>query len=893
MSSSEDRASPSDSSPSESVLSPISDIPNPSPSESSPSDSSVLPSSGPTQNSEIGSSEDFNELFVLIESFLGLLDPKTIYEVAYKYAESNTITPTEAPDYFSDFKANYMSAVMLPLMLFSFVAACSHSEIFQVMSSKQIEEIQNGGRKRQSGGGKKGQYSFGSPPRGQTTKKLMAHFNRLASDPNTVRNGRNVNPGILVYTGNKFPLGNGGEDKEEEEEEEAGEEAGEATPANKGEAAPVAKNPQTINLREARTVGKRRIKDAIIRPPKLDKNKWIAYMFLFMISFAPIAAAQTQEALPGKYHKIHLRNPEFEIAHQMITNSATGSFVANAGGALHLTTNTLINAFGANPYAASALNYVQQLPAGRTMASTLAPFVGATPITAQTNLPVNVLLDRNPAVIETGVTVANAKSGADNIPVEYISDIQQAATRLAKLNSFCGQRKGEINVDRTKCSAVYFKSVHQRLYLATSTFSGHVREQYEQYMASSQQSCGADMKVKKQVFVPEVVAVPDGTFFSGTPGKPAHFIEEIVPCIDVPKHLFHVRNDPNDGKLEVYIPDDMTLNAVRIQLRNTMPKQCPRVQYSIITGNQDFNLNIEKWVIDFVTNPELRKTIESIKDPELKKSTLKDLFNKCLIWQFTIDVAGDEYFQLVKELSDSVDLDIQLPSDVPKSLVVENSPVALYMAQYTSFQYLKIMTQAEIDQQVKDNERIKKDRGDAFVDPPVIERITVDKIMKIYEEYKRTESYAARIASDILGPTLRGIGEIIETTLDEASRTVSRSAGKIAKNVGDEFGIGNLFGGLAAFGIFSTLTGVGLPALGFGSFGYAVWWAFMTTLRKIRPRRSAGGAGGCIRRNARSGGGGTKRKKIKTKIVKSKKRRLIYFTRRRSIIKKIRRSKKN
>ena len=250
-------------------------------------------------------------------------------------------------------------------------------------------------------------------------------------------------------------------------------------------------------------------------------------------------------------------------------------------------------------------------------------------------------------------------------------------------------------------------------------------------------------------------------------------------------------------------------------------------------------------------------------------------------------------------MSASIDIDIQLPSDVPKALIVENSPVALYMAQYKSFEYLKIMSQAELDQQVKDNARIKEDRGkDNYVDPPVVDRLTVDKIMKIYEEYKRSESYAARFAAGILGPTLRGIGEILETTLDEASRTAARSAGKIVKNVGDELGMGNLLGGLAVFGFWSSLAGVGVPAAGiFGSFGYVAWWVFMKTMGKNRARISAAaaagaGAGGCIRRNARSGGGGTKKKKIKTKIVKSKKRRLIYFTRRRSIIKKIRRSNK-
>jgi hypothetical protein len=868
-----------------------------SPSDSpTPPESAVSPSSGdPNQNSEVVSSEqasnDFNELFVLIESFIGILDPRTICEVAYEYAES--ITPPDAD--FSDFKANYMSAVMLPLMLFSFIAACSHSEMFEVMSSKQIEEIKKGGRKRQSGGGKNGQPSFGGPFRGPPSREYMNHLRKLGKDHRTKRNGRDVSsfdPEVQFYTGKNFPPVSGYDEEEKEEEKEE-----ESVGEGHVDVAQVEQGSQPTLHTAARIIGNKRFKTRTIRSPKLDTKKWLAWTFIFMICFAPIAGAKTQQDLPGKYHKIPLRNPELDIARQMIANSAAGSFIANAGGALHLTTNTLIHAIGSNSQAAYALNYVQQLPAGKTIASTLAPLVGATKITPQTNLPVNVVLNRNPAVIETGVTVANAKSGADNIPVQYISDIEQQAIRLAKLNSFCGQRKGEINVDRTKCNSEYFKSVHQRLYLAFSSFPGLVREQYDQYMASSQKSCGADMKVTRKVFVPEVPAVAAGTLYgAAVPAKPAHYIEETVPCIDVPRHLFHVRNDPNDGAIEFYIPEDITLDAVRIQLRDTMPKECPRVEYSIINGNQkDFDLNIEKWVVDFVTNKELRKTIDLIKDPELKKSTLKDLFNKCLIWQLTLDVTSDEYFQLVKELSASVDIDIQLPSDVPKALIVENSPVALYMAQYKSFEYLKIMSQAELAQQEKDNARIKEDRGkDNYVDPPVVERLTVDKIMKIYEEYKRSETYAARFAAGVLGPTLRGIGEILEKTLDEASRAAARSAGKIVKNVGEELGMGNLFGGLAIFGFWSTLAGVGVPAAGiFGSFGYVAWWVFMKTMGKNRARISAGaGAGGCIRRNARSGGGGTKKKKIKTKIVKSKKRRLIYFTRRRSIIKKIRRSNK-
>jgi hypothetical protein len=139
-------------------------------------------------------------------------------------------------------------------------------------------------------------------------------------------------------------------------------------------------------------------------------------------------------------------------------------------------------------------------------------------------------------------------------------------------------------------------------------------------------------------------------------------------------------------------------------------------------------------------------------------------------------------------------------------------------------------------------------------------------------------------------------GDVVTVIGNAGTKTVSRVVGGALDDINQHifgFSPDNLMGKLLSVGVIATLAGVGIPAAGITlSIGML---RYIVGRMRSRPRQALedGRAGGCIRRNARSGGGGTKRKKIKTKIVKSKKRRLIYFTRRRSIIKKIRRSKKN
>jgi hypothetical protein len=937
MSSSEDR--PSDS-PSDS-----------SPSDSSPSDSSVLPSSSPTQNSQVVSSEEvsnfnneFDDFVLAAESGLALLNPQTIYDLVYNYVKSTTPPDIE----YSEFKLRCISTAMIPLLFLSFLMATSLSNNINVMSSREIQEL-IGGRKRKSGGGGNGKLPPLTPGRGKLPKKqrdfLLGESKKTDPDKyfGTLGDYRQKD-NIIVFTDADIRKAEAEAKAEAAIDASAAKEAERGNPADDAEKATTTAEEDSLQrkLKAAGVVeaqngpnGRRKNNTKITQHNQLSMMQIVAVAGIFGIVFAPYAAAVNHQTTPGyKRHTIEIKNPylsmsqgsQGQIVHQgpqNVMGGLTAAISATAGLIAHQT----VGIHAVNRVAAEGINFLHKnvKGVGPSIASAIAPYVGVVPTTELTMSPAAVVLGQNRE--GKGINALMKTGTADNQPVTYMSEIELAARNLAEITQYCAQGKGTINVDPKKCSFAYFEQLQQRLYRAIETFPALLRDLNAKYLDLMGKKCGIDMKVGKKIIVPARPAVmsPEPSKWNLwpepqkvlQPATDARLDEVQVPCFDPLRDAFNVDLDEN-GKLVFLISDDVTLAKVASHLQEDKPEQCPIVDYNIVTGNMiTYKENIERYIVDFVKNPKLKTMIEAQGTPELQKKTVVKMFNKCLMWQFNLD-AVTLLPDLIKELSDpNIFLNVKKPTDVPRPFMDENAAISLFLEQFRSFENIIILTEEEAVAEKAKQAELEQSLGKAYVPPivPLERRITSQNINDIYTEYWKAQTLSAKFANNILRPTLDVLGDIIVTTVDVTSKVVSNSAGKVVKNVGAEFGLEGWqasLAGMSVFGIIGAAFGM-VPFVGAAvPIGFGASWLVLKMVQLLRyqirgggrfigaavrgaiqPGAGAGGAGGCIRRNARSGGGGTKRKKIKTKIVKSKKRRLIYFTRRRSIIKKIRRSKKN